>query len=93
MTRQQTSENPNRILMSAFEGPAAHRARRLGAKRIMVESNAQTPEYDGIKYAAFGRCQAAWSRSGALSLGRLMPTMGLGLGVFGRLRNRSGWLS
>ncbi len=38
--------------MSAFEGRAAHRARRLGAKRIMVDSNAQTPEYDGIKYAA-----------------------------------------
>jgi hypothetical protein len=36
MTRQQTGQNPNPILMSAFEGSAAQQARRLGAKRIMV---------------------------------------------------------
>lgn len=41
--------------------------------------------------ARCGRCQAAWSRLGSVSAGRLMPTMGFGDAVFGRVRNRLGW--
>ena len=40
-----------------------------------------------------GHCQAAWSRSGSVLAGMLIPTMGLGAGVRGRRRNRSGWAS
>ena len=45
-----------------------------------------------------GLCQAAWSRSGSalassVGLGRLMPTMSAGAGVWGGRRNRSGCLS
>jgi hypothetical protein len=52
MTRQHTNENPSRILMSDFEGPRGSTSETARATRIMIESNVQTPEYDGIKYAA-----------------------------------------
>jgi GAF domain-containing protein len=76
------------IIMERFNVDAVRAFELL--TRLSQDSNTKLVEI-AQQIVDNGHCQAAWSRLGSVSVGRLMPTIWLGAVVCGRLRKRSGW--